>query len=517
VWTCDGTRTFDIANGPLTDYTDPANPIIGTGVPAGQRVPFRRPTVARRMGNNDILVVDTGNNRVVAIDRGGYARWEVSRFQDDYKHLLRPGDPMSLNEPTDCTFWVEFQPNLNISGGPYSYSGPGYVFHYLIADSGNYRIVEIIDVYTAGGEPVMVRQLNFVSSTLARQGKRYRYRSVQRVVMRNSDLPAVPSYWRENPYDPSAPPLDLRYLTVAIVPNARMVDRNMPLGATEGSGESLETGGGSVAILKETGEPLAVATNLRVPVDEGGTLTVRMQPIVNPTWLSSFRELVGGALVTKFLLADANGVYQVRLNFIDHPDNNPPYIEPVLDVEWLLTAEDYFRMTGKRLQATSVVRLTASAENPQFPLLRQYLIANRFSGEDYPGVFGTTLNVVSSGEFHGEVFVVKPSTFHFGAGHGYVPDYSVISSALGGFLWPNDGGTYVINGVVQSMPRASIIRRIPEEAVPRPPYAVVHRVGDTASSFAGDPPGAIRRFIGSRDRGTWTSILEQPTFADRPF
>jgi hypothetical protein len=516
VWWCDGTRTFDIVNGVLTDYTDPGNPIVGTGLPAGQRVPFRRPAVARRMGGGDILVVDTGNNRVVAIDRGGYTKWEVNRIQDDYKHLLRPGDPLSLNEPTDCTFWTEFQPNLNISGGSYNYQGPGYVIHYLIADSGNYRIVELIDVYQANGQRVMVRQLNFVTSTLAKQGKRYRYRAVQRLVMRNSDLPASPASWRENPYDPSAPPLELRYLTMATVSNARMVDPNMPLTATLGSGESLETGGGSVALLKETGDPLAVVTNLRIPVLDGANLTVRVQPIVNPTWFSSFHEAEGGQVVVKFLLADANGVYQARLNFIDHADSSPPYVEPVLDVEWLLTAEDYYAMTGKRLQATGVTRLSASADNPGFPSLRQFVIANRFSGEDNPSVFGAAVNVTGSGEFHGEVFTIKPATFNYGPGHGYIPDYSVIGSPVGGFLWPNDGGTYVINGVARQMPQASIIRRTPNESVPRPPYAVLHRPGDTDAAFAGDPPGAIRRSIGDPARGTSTSVLEQPSFADRP-
>ena len=517
VWWCDGTRTFDIVNGSLTDYTDPNNPIVGTGMPAGQRVPFRRPSVARKMSGGDILVVDTGNNRVVAMDRGGYTKWEVNRLQDDYKRLLRPGDSLSLNEPTDCSFWTEFQPNLNITGGPYNYQGPGYIVHYLIADSGNFRIIELIDVYSASGERIMVRQLNFVSSTLARQGKRYRYRSVQRLVMRNSDLPAAPAYWRENPYDPGAPPLEVRFLTMATVTNARMTDPNMPLAATLGSGDSLETGGGSVAILKETGDPLAVVTNLRIPVMDGASLTTRVQPIVAPTWFSSFQEAVDGGVVVKFLLADANGVYQARLNFVNHADSSPPYVEPVLDVEWLLTAEDYAAMTGKRLQATGVTRLSASAENPAFPSLRQFVIANRFSGEDNPSVFGAAVNISGSGEFRGEVFTIKPSTFNYGPGHGYIPDYSVIASPVGGFLWPNDGGTYVINGVTRQMPQASIIRRTPNETVPRPPYAVLHRPGDTDTAFAGDPPGTIRRSVGDRDRGTSTSILEQPSFADRPF
>ncbi len=150
-------------------------------------------------------------------------------------------------------------------------------------------------------------------------------------------------------------------------------------------------------------------------------------------------------------------------------------------------------------------------------MLRQYLIANRYSGEDNPFVFGNTVNVTQRGEFHGEVVLVRPSTFNFGPGHGYVPDYTVIGSPLGGFLWPNDGGTYIVNGTAQQMARASIIRRTPTESVPRPPFAVLHRAGDTDTAFAGDPPGAIRRSIGDRDRGTSTSILEQPSFADKPF
>jgi hypothetical protein len=282
-------------------------------------------------------------------------------------------------------------------------------------------------------------------------------------------------------------------------------------------GDSVESAGGSVALLKETGDPLAVVTNLRVPVLDGATLTTVRQPIVNPTWFSSFHEVEGAQVVVKFLLADANGVYQARLSFISHGGNNPPYIEPILDVEWLLTAEDYAAMTGKRLIATGITRLAASAGNPAFPWLRQFVIANRFSGEDNPSVFGAAVNITGSSEFHGEVFTIRPTTFNYGAGHGYVPDFSVIGSPLGGFLWPNDGGTYVINGASRQMPQASIVRRTPTESVPRPPYTVLHRPGDTDATFGGDPPGVIRRTIGDRSRGTSTSVLEQPSFADRPY
>lgn len=517
VWTCEGTRTYAVVGGNLTDWTDPLNPILGSGVPAVQRVAFNRPRVVRRINRNEMMVVDTGNNRVVQMDRGGTVSWEVSRLQDDYKHLLRSGDPLTLNEPSDCSYWTEYSASLGIGG----YTGPGVVIHYLIADSGNFRVVEVIDAYDTNGRALLSKQLNYVSSTLARGNRRYQYRAVQRLTLRNSDLPASPPHWRRNPYDPSATPLPIRYLTLAAIGNVRAVDPYTPTQSTASYGETAESGGGSLMLLQEAGDPLAVVSNLRIPTGTGGWI---VQPIAAPQTLSTFAEIVGGALTMKVLLTDANGCYQARVNFVDHAGPQA-YTEAVLDVEWMLTGDDYYAMTGKRLQASSLVRLAASAENSAFPLLRQYLVCNRFSGQDDPLVFnggvsffnttgdGTAGNISGAGEVHGEVFVVKPSTFSFtGALHGYIPDYQLIGGA---FLWPNDGGTYVVNGGGFTFPQSSIIRRVPVESVPRPPYAVLHSAGDTP--WVGGNVGLLLRQLGYRDRGTASSVLEEPAYADRPF
>lgn len=480
VWAADGTRAYAVVGGALTDYTAPQSPVVGSGVPAVQKVAFSRPSVARRISSSGILVVDTGNNRVVQIDRGGFVQWEVSRLQDTWKGLLRPGDPLSLSEPTDCSYWTDFQPDLSVfSSGRYTLPAvQGYIVHYLIADSGNFRVIELVDMYDVNGRPLMTREVNFVSSTLARQGKRYRYRSVQRLVLQNADLPTS---WQ-------APGAGLRYLTLATVQNARMVDPSIPAGARSAIGESAETAGGSIALLAESGDPLAVLSNLMFATSSGRAL----QPIVNPTFLSSFQEIEGSRPVLKFLLTDANGCYQARLDFVVHA-GQPGYREPVLRVEWLLSADDYYWMTGKRLIAASIERLAASAGNPTMPSLKQFLIANRFTGQDNPSVFGVPYNtsgnpangnISGPSEFHGEVFVVKPTTFDISAPyHGYQPDYGT----SGAFLLPN--------------PNASIARRVPEEQVPTPNLAM----------------GPIRRSVGDKGRGTSTSILEQPAFADRPF
>jgi hypothetical protein len=518
VWVSEGTRSYGIAGGDLPRYIgDPNgdivldNPANATGVAAVKNVPFARPTVARRIGINDLLVVDTGNNRIVQIDRGGNIVWEVNRLFDDFKRLLRPGDPLTLNEPTDISYWTEFLPNININvafnNQNYVYNGPGYIVHYLIADSGNFRVIELVDVYSANGAPigrhtaqpwpfVMLRQLNFVSSTYSNEGKRYRYRTVERILMRNRDLPAE---WQ----DASKGPDDLVRLTMASISNFKLIGSPQVAGQQINTfGDVAETGGGSLVLLNEQGTPLTIVGNLRVPTPTAGNPNgFRIQPIVNPTWFSKFDEVVvvngQPQVVFKYLLCDANGCYQLSPGVATGPNNTPI---PVLNVEWMLTSEDYFLMTGKRLNAASIRRLATSAGNTPnafTPALRRFLITNRFTGEDNPRVFGITFvnnpangNVAGTSEFRGEVFELNPATFDLRLpGRGYQPDY-IRANALG---LPDPGGNFLIPN-----PNASIVWRTPRETL-----------------FG----GFFRRFIGplDRSRATSTSLLEQPAFADRPF
>lgn len=486
VWSCDGTRSRGIAGGdpplfgvdPVTGNVVVTNPASATGVPAVQKVSFARPTVARRIGINNLLVVDTGNHRVVQIDRGGNVVWEVNRLFDDFKRLLRPGDPLTLNAPTDCSYWTEFNPNIQIAtvidNVTYTYAGPATIVHYLIADTGNSRVIEVVDVYDPAGRPVqlmsgntpapfvMLRQVNFVSATYSLEGKKLAYRSAQRVVMRNQDLPPA---WQD-------PNLPIRALTLAAISNYRLVSPGGPNNPTpiNAAGDVRQSGGGSVVVLNEAGVPLAIVSNLRIPNGPG---TFLIQPINTPVWFSKFDERdAQGNLIFKYLLVDANGCYQLRAG----PDPT------VLEVEWLLTTEDYYLMTGKRLRATSIRRLANG----------NYLITNQFSGEDNPRVFGIDYNttgnpangnILGSSEFRGEVFELNPSSFNlFAPGHGYQPDYVVMNNVL----IPNEN--------------ASIVWRSPREDVPFPGTI-----------------GVIRRSIGDPARATSTSVLEQPAYADRPF
>jgi len=124
-----------------TDSTTAAN---------GTKTDFSHPTALAQVAPNDYLVADTGNNRCVRFDRAGDVIWELTTFTDP-KGLLAPGQPMSLNQPSSVQ--IRFGADIN---SPY----------YLIADSGNNRVLEVQD-----------HVLTWVSHTADQNGRSYRYGS----------------------------------------------------------------------------------------------------------------------------------------------------------------------------------------------------------------------------------------------------------------------------------------------------------------------------------------------------
>lgn len=165
-WICDATTSYT-GTSTATD-TDPGSPVFGA-----TKTPFNKPSVARRASIGGTIVADTGNNRVVHIDRAGTVLWEITDFDPrdpvTGAPLLPPGSSESLNKPTDVTMWActELDDPTN-SGGT---SHPAY--HYLIADSGNYRVVEIVAKLDQNINAYR-NVLRWSTRTLA-QGKQYRF------------------------------------------------------------------------------------------------------------------------------------------------------------------------------------------------------------------------------------------------------------------------------------------------------------------------------------------------------
>ncbi len=148
-WSLDTTLFDSVIGGQLPVYNfgggtvaDP-DPDLYRGRQAVVRKALARPAVARKLGNADYLIADTGNNRIVRVDRSGRLLWNLDKIADPYG-VLASGDSFTLQDPTDVYFYLTR--SYDTGGTP-----NGYEAHYLIADAGNFRIVEVADFYDNNG------------------------------------------------------------------------------------------------------------------------------------------------------------------------------------------------------------------------------------------------------------------------------------------------------------------------------------------------------------------------------
>jgi hypothetical protein len=477
-WTMDATQSLRIAQ----------SQGAGGSQVASIKTSLSRPNMAHRSSLNDFLVADTGNNRVLQVDKGGIVTWELSRLSNDLR-FLRENDPVVLNQPTDIqTYTTSGTSTLTftspVSNATYSYApgagGLWFAIHYIIADSGNFRALEVVDVYDANGNPVvmtgtdgttptMLRQVVFTTRSYAEQNKAFRYRTIQQFGNFESGL--------------------FRTYMVAAVDNVRQAANFDPTANNVGTSPNNVGGpGGSLLILKRyppagqgaDGDTAALINSL-VYANPAGTVVLQRQTINNPRWFKQFNVANPANLNQPFLhyaLADANGVYILK------PGTGALAGEAV--IEWSLSSDDYYYMTGRRLNATSIQKLEQSdydsGTNKFYP---RYLITNGYTGRDNVyEIFGSPTNA-RDGEIHGEVIEVRSDYY---------------TTRPGGYRNGNTRLYGLVGTVLVANPNAAITWIVPNETIP------------TVAA-----PGAIVRKIGIGTNGTSTGLLEQPTFSDRPF
>lgn len=472
VWALEGTRAL--------------NPVFNAGTQTSLlRTALSRPNSVKQTSLNTFMIADSGNNRVVQVDKSGYVRTELKAVNNGLQ-ILRPGDPISLNTPTDVQTYTEstgldtgslFFANLR-TGVNYGFTGSYYAVHYIIADSGNYRILEVVDAFLPDGRPVVLtgsdgsaialqKQVVFASSSLTEKGSYYRYRTLQQFV------------------DPTSPTSDT--FLIAAVDNMR-VNAEDPMSKLIGAAfKTPETLGGAIVALRRNppapardGDIAFVITALSFntgAVDAMGAPVYRNQPLSNPTWFKEFDLRTPGGIQPRYLLVDDNGCYMLK-----------PGVDgsgaALAIVDWALTADDYYRMTGRRLRASSIQKLNlADFYNGAF--YPRFLITNRYVGEDnVPDLPAINLApaLFQRSQVRGEVFEIRSVDYYNGTG-----------------LQP----LYVrVGNTIAKNPSASITWLFPNETI----------VDPTASA-----PGRIKRTVGVVENATTTYLLEQPTYSERPF
>jgi hypothetical protein len=281
-----------------------AMPTPGRGVQPNWRSPmplpevksFSHPSAVLRLSDTSFLVADTGNHRVVEVSRAGDVLWELTSFADPY-NILGGSEPLTLNEPTDVQRWVQLQ--LDGNGNQI-----GVEVHTLVVDSGNYRILDIRDVYSM--DPRRENQEYHVlvwASRTNTASKRYQYHSAQRLP--DGTVLATVMNYSVNSADGSVPDTNGSSIVV------------LSAGKRDSSGQ---------LVLDSTGRPVDPGgivqyymNGIRVVGTDG---SVQELPIVNPV---SFQRYYTGAGATSWraLMADGTGVYQLTGALSTDPKDPP--------------------------------------------------------------------------------------------------------------------------------------------------------------------------------------------------
>lgn len=187
---------------------------------------LKQPTMAIRVNTTNTLICDTGNNRVVEVDRTGRVVWQATDFADPYG-LLDANESRSLQSPTSVQRWETYD---------YEDDVPVRSVHTLIADSGNNRILELVTRYSPSPNQLMNNVVVWVGRGPA--GTAYQFYQAYR-------LPYFPA----NASDPDFGNMDLGR-TIASVTNRMVNSADAPVADLPGAMTNRPaTAGGSIVLL----------------------------------------------------------------------------------------------------------------------------------------------------------------------------------------------------------------------------------------------------------------------------
>jgi hypothetical protein len=455
-------------------------------VPSAQtNIPFAAAAAVHQVAPGQYIAADTNNNRIVWFDSAGNVLQNISAVRNDLM-VLPQGQTLSLSGPTDVQFYTESSNSGTISytnpvtGVVYSYTGPLTLYHYLIADSGNYRAMEVVDglnpitgafvqLKPANGNyapVVLFHQVVYSTTSLTTQNQHWRYRSIEQFL------------------DPlNSGQLDM----VAAISNVTPASFQGLAGLGTLGGEVQGSDGGAVLFMARSGAQqskiVQIATSINVPNGAGGYTP---QPIQKPTFFKQFYLQVNGTPQLRYLMCDANGCYELQAD----PNGK------ALDVTWMLTSSDYQYLTGRPLDAVSIQRIPTIevyTDGSGTHFAPDYLITNGYQGSDgavewFTKMTGAVPLNVADGYIRTEVFEIRST-----------PYYS------GGYQQPGNVLYYLdTSGYMEENLNAAIIQLIPSEKLVQT---------DSSGNVIKAP---ILRSLGTTGSGSNATTISGATYSFRP-
>ncbi len=347
--------------------------------------PLLRPTRAYPIGEGDIIVADPSANRVARIDLAGRELRSISSFKLDTTNVptgYKTNESLKLNAPRDVALFTTFE-----------VGGTQLWVHYLIADSGHRRLVEIADKYTVNANRRVTgvvtvggqRQIGVLvwHSPASVSGKNFEYNSVARV------------------YDNSSG----RYYYVSGIGSASPTRVNTGLDTPSGTvanQREAATGNGGILVFDPTTPSRNVVISQvfvpAVPADaywNFATGTFQSVPVPAHTQAISNLSSVTARVINdptngpmiSLMYTDASGVYEIVPNTAQNR----------WDVRWMLPNQAY----------QAIRRLVANAPSANSAKSLRATYARRLDDGDVLIVNGYVGTTRGGGDFKGEVLQVN--------------------------------------------------------------------------------------------------------------
>jgi hypothetical protein len=398
-------------------------PGIANDAGSARAVELSRPSRAYRLDNGEILAVNSGNSQIARIDGSGLVRRSIRGFIVDPNQVpdgYEANETTALNDPRDVATWTEIRTrgaNDNLTGQ----QAVEFWIHYLIADTGNRRLIDVVDRY--GYEPVTGRVLGQIRvnnvpqlgvlvwhSPAILSGTDFAYNSVNRVFV--PGVGATPA----------------RYVYVAGIGNVSPSNASVGLDSALGVEDIGGRGGNGGVVILDPLNPRGTQVVRRVtfpdisnsrlwfdrPDGTGAfvTATSLMNPVLisrrgstpramsNVASVTASTRVIGGIPSVQVAVADANGVYEFTV---------PTSTADTVAANWYLPVDAYrgIRPIFGRNSAQRTEDRNPEGFRPTF--------ARRMANGDMLIVNGYVGRRRNGESFFGEVIQINGSSFDVAA------------------------------------------------------------------------------------------------------
>ncbi|MEQ1932312.1 MAG: hypothetical protein ABL962_00335 [Fimbriimonadaceae bacterium] len=407
---------------------------------SGQVTKLVRPTKVYGLGDRQVLIVDTGASRVIKADVSGRELRSVSNFKLDATYIpdsYSSNEPKNLTNPRDA---MTFTGIVAVANNPFSNpQALEYWVHYAIADTGNQRIVEVVDRYAyvnnrigsilSDSNGVMAVGVLYWHSNAKHSGAGYDYTSLDRVFVDAG--------------------VNSRYIYAAGIGNQLPARADLgldtPATATvrrsdEGNGGIVIFDGANSTVINEVEVPAIPANiyyNETTATFNSPAEPLRRKRLGSLNSIDLHFHMIGTTPHVDIMFTDSEGVFEIS----DSGGGN-------WGVEWMMSRKAYATM--RRSPLTGVVL----PDNPA-DLMATY--AKRLdSGEvlicnGYTGYYRRNLVTDPRVRFSGEVVLVDGDFDPSGIAMGFdfnKPNLGFQTTSIRAVLNNKPGGTYDARGIV---------------------------------------------------------------------